>query len=550
MTDPTSHSDATRRRVLLLGALALALAGCRKKPDQSSQIQTAPVQRQDIVIDVEATGVVQPINPVEVRSKASGQIVKMPVSTGSQVKPGDLLVQIDPRDAQNRYDQAVAALKAAQANVQVTQAQYQRNRQLQQQGVITAPELEQTQLAYANAQSQLATARTNLELARIALEDVTIRAPIAGTVIEKNVSLGQVISSATNSVSGGTVLLSLANLSTIMDSTLVSESDIGNVRAGQQATVKVDAYPNRTFHGVVEKISPMATVQQSVTMFPVLVRLDNQDRALMPGMNSDVSVLVAQESNVLAVPNDAVRSPRDAPAAALALGLDPDQVRQSLQSQFGGRGGRGGAGGVQPGQFSDTATTAGMVPPRGDSAAPAATPAQCDSLRAAMAKHPAASARLQAIRQQIQSGALDFAAARTQMRAVYDSLHVDPRLARACARGNGENGGAALAANGGEGGAVPGTTRPHPGVVFVRTATKAGATFSPKVIMLGLGNYDVTQVLSGLSEGDQVALISAAAMQQARQEFQQRIQRRVGIPGMQQQQQGGRSGGGGRRGGT
>src|SRR4029453_4993803 len=144
-----------------------------------------------------------------------------------------------------------------------------------------------------------------------ALEDVTITAPSAGTVIARNVSQGQVITSSTSGASGGTVLLSIANLGTVYDSTLVTESDIGKVKPGQAASVTVDAYPGRTFRGVVEKIEPRATVQQSVTMFPVLIRIDNRDGALMPGMNSDVSILVDERDNVLAVPVDAVRSLRE-----------------------------------------------------------------------------------------------------------------------------------------------------------------------------------------------------------------------------------------------
>jgi HlyD family secretion protein len=184
-----------------------------------------------------------------VRSKASGQITRLAVTTGDRVKAGDLLVRIDPRDPQSRFDQAAAAVRAAQAQAQVTRTQYERNRALLGQGVITAPETEATRLAYANAQSSLTAARTQLDLARIALEDVTIRAPSAGTVIARNVAPGTVVASSVNSPSGGTVLLTLADLATVYDSTLVNESDIGKVRAGQQVRVTVDAYPGRTFRG-------------------------------------------------------------------------------------------------------------------------------------------------------------------------------------------------------------------------------------------------------------------------------------------------------------
>jgi len=198
------------RRSAFLLAIALVATACHgKKADPAAAIQTAAIARQDIVVDVEATGVIQPINAVQVKSKASGQVMHLHVSTGSQVKPNDLLVEIDPRDAKSRYDQAVAALQAAQASVTVTKAQLDRSQSLAKEGVITAPEVETAVLASANAVSNLVAAQAALDQAKIALEDVTIRAPMAGTVIEKDVSEGQVISSATNTVGGGTTLLAI-----------------------------------------------------------------------------------------------------------------------------------------------------------------------------------------------------------------------------------------------------------------------------------------------------------------------------------------------------
>jgi multidrug efflux pump subunit AcrA (membrane-fusion protein) len=216
-----------RARVLLpLVALAFAGTGCKKQEAQAATIETVPVSRQDIVVDVEATGVLSPINAVEVRSKASGQIVNMPVQTGSEVKPGDLLVHIDPRDAQTRYDQALAQLRAARTSLEVTKSQYDRAKILSGQGVITAPELESATTGYANAQSQVATAQASVETARVALEDVTIRAPSAGVVIARNVAPGQVIASATTSASGGTLLPTLATPHARSHSSIVRESAV------------------------------------------------------------------------------------------------------------------------------------------------------------------------------------------------------------------------------------------------------------------------------------------------------------------------------------
>ena len=119
-------------------------------------------------------------------------------------------------------------------------------------------------------------------------------APITGTIIEKTVERGQVISSPTSDVGGGTVLLKMADLNLVQVRTLVDETDIGKIQAGQRATVTVDAYPNRPFEGTVLKIEPQAETEQNVTMFPVLVRIENRNGLLRPGMNAEVEIHVGR----------------------------------------------------------------------------------------------------------------------------------------------------------------------------------------------------------------------------------------------------------------
>ncbi len=177
----------TRPIVLGLVAAAAAIASCTGKKATSVPIPTAVIERRDIIVDASATGAVEPINVVEVKSKASGQITQMPVETGTMVKPGDLIVQLDTRDVKNQYDQAVADVRAAEARLQVSEAQKKRSDDLFQARIVTAQEHETAALDYANSQAQLVRARTNLDLAQQRLEDATVRAPIAGTVIEKTV---------------------------------------------------------------------------------------------------------------------------------------------------------------------------------------------------------------------------------------------------------------------------------------------------------------------------------------------------------------------------
>ena len=565
------------RKLSILAVLVLA-AGCAGKKDNALAISTQPVQRRDIVIDASATGVVEPIAVVEVKSKAGGQIVQMPVETGTQVKPGDLLVQIETRDVQNQYDQAAAALSAARSRLEVASAAKRRADELFKGRIITATEHEAAQLDFANAQSAMVSARTSLDINKQRLEDATVRAPVAGTVIEKTVALGTVITSATGAFGGGTTLLKMADLGSVRIRALFNETDIGQVQPGQSATVIVDAYPDRRFTGTVEKIEPQAVVQQNVTMFPVLVTLQNQEGLLKPGMNGETSVLVDRRENVLSVPNDAVRNPREAAATAPMLGLDADSVRAAVTAQMASMGGRGGprqgadtpAGGLTQTSRGDVALDAQQGGQGGQGAGfqmPDVTDAQCAAVTAALAKKPAEAAKLDALRQRMMSGEIDRDAMREQSQALYTALGVDGRIAAACRRRAFQGGGGANAAAGagqqrgttgpagaagaqvagrGDAGAAgvqggQGRGRRRPGLVFV----KKGETFEPRLVMLGASNFDYTEVISGVTEGEQVAMLAAAALQAQRQQNQDRIRQQTGVPGMNQQQGGGGAGGAG-----
>src|SRR5206468_12710537 len=136
------------------------------------------------------------------------------------------------------------------------------------------------QLAGATAQAAVVNAQASLQTAKDAMEDTHLGAPITGTVLELDAVLGTVISSPTNDVGGGTVILKMANLDTVQVSALVDETDVGKVRPGVPVTITVDAYPNRQFEGHVLKIEPQAQVSQNVTMFPVDVDILNPDHLL------------------------------------------------------------------------------------------------------------------------------------------------------------------------------------------------------------------------------------------------------------------------------
>ncbi len=335
----------THVRRYLGAALLIVAAACAKKV-VAPTVQTAAVTRRDIIIDAQANGVIEPIAIIEVKSKASGVITAMTVETGTNVKPGDLIVQIDTRDVQNRYDQAKAQLDAANTKLSVAENDKKRNEDMFKARVITPQEFENVAVSYENAKSAVVSAKANLDLAKQSLEDATVKAPATGTIIDKTVSVGTVIASATGSVSGGTTIVKMADLGVVRIRALFNETDIGNVHPGEAANVTVDAYPDRRFSGVVEKIEPQAVVQQNVTMFPVLVNLTNQEGLLKPGMNGEVSVLIDERDGVLAVPNDAIKNPREAVTTGAMLGLGADTIQAELRAQgFNAAGSRGGFGG-------------------------------------------------------------------------------------------------------------------------------------------------------------------------------------------------------------
>jgi len=313
------------RRLVVL----LCVAACHRTEARPAY-DVAPVGRGDIIVSVTASGVIQPVLTLSVKSKASGEILEQPVQTGDEVKKGQLLARIDPRIPQNNLTQAQASLTVAQAQLDNATAQLKRSQSLYQTQSITKAGLDSAQLSAATARAAVATASADLQTAKDAMEDTHVRSPINGTILELDAVLGTIISSPTNDVGGGTLILKMANLDTVQVSALVDETDVGKVKAGSPVTITVDAFPNRTFDGTVLKIEPQAQVTQNVTMFPVQVNILNPGHVLKPGMNTEVEIHVGERHNVLAIPNAALRTPHDVASAAAVLRVSPAAVQQQV----------------------------------------------------------------------------------------------------------------------------------------------------------------------------------------------------------------------------
>jgi HlyD family secretion protein len=311
----------------------VALYGCKPgaKPESVAPLyDSAPVETRNIEVTVDAAGVIEPESLVELKSKASGEVLAVHAEIGDIVQKGTLLIEIDKRTPRNNVAQSDAALAAAKARRAIAKTQLDRANTLYKSQTLTQADVEKAELEFANAEAQVVTSQVALENAQITLEDCEVRAPVAGTIITKSVEPGTVIQSTTQAVSGGTTLMQMADLTSVQIRTRVDETDIGKVQPGMPTKVTVAAYPNQPFDGVVLKIEPQAVVEQNVTMFSVLIKIANRGGQLKPGMNADVKIRIANRDSVAAVPTAALRADTDVPLSARMLGVDESALRRQI----------------------------------------------------------------------------------------------------------------------------------------------------------------------------------------------------------------------------
>ncbi|MEW5702210.1 MAG: efflux RND transporter periplasmic adaptor subunit [Candidatus Zixiibacteriota bacterium] len=268
--------------------------------------RTAVVQRGDLIVSISASGTVDPIEKVDVKSKASGEIIELPIQEGDHVKKGDLIARLDREYAQNDYDQAQADYAVAEVTARQRDRELQRLQALYDQKLSSESELDNARLAYDQANAQLLRAKSALSTTKQRLDDTEIRSPIDGIILSRPVEVGQIISSGTTTVTGGTLLCTVANMKQVHIVTSVDETDIGKVTAGMPAKITPDAFPERRLHGTVERIAPQSKVVQNVTVFEVTVLVDNAENLLKAGMNTTVEVVTAESDSTLLIPVKAV----------------------------------------------------------------------------------------------------------------------------------------------------------------------------------------------------------------------------------------------------
>jgi HlyD family secretion protein len=349
----TASSRKSRKRLYVLGAVALlVIAGAAglatlkgAAPDvDASRIATA--ERGAIVRSVVATGKVEPITKVEIKSKANGIIKVLHVDIDSNVKENDVLVELD-------REQLAAALRGAEANLQAARASlegadaqlkkniveaegpdaafaaraYERAKSLFAQHLIAQSALDdahsavevaenrkraaESQLAVSRAKvaeagAQVAQARATAERAAEDLANATIRAPIRGTVLSRDVEVGSPVSSILNLGANATLVMTLGNIDQVFVRGKVDEADIGRVRLGQPARIRVETFKDRSFNGRVTQISPMGVEKDNVTNFEVRVSIDNPGKELKANMTANAEIVLEEHDAALLVPEAAV----------------------------------------------------------------------------------------------------------------------------------------------------------------------------------------------------------------------------------------------------
>ena len=333
--------------IISVGAAFLALS---LRPDESAaNTNLATVRQGDLVEMASASGTVEPDIQVDVKSRGSGEVIEVIVQEGDEVEAGDVLVRLDPRDAEQALREAEMArsranddLTQAYAQLRVTQAQATeaqaesavRNRGAQL-GLVSAEDrrasASSADVARANVtlrQAQARASRTAVESAELRvdearrrLEETTIHAPVTGTVLSVNVEVGSIVASGITNVNGGTTLMTVADLSDLRVVGAIDEAQVGQVEVGQEVTVRVDAYPQRSFTGLVDRVSPLGVETSNIVTFDVEVVINDQAAHLLrSGMSADLEIVTQRYEDVALIPITAIQGQGKRMSVTLASG--------------------------------------------------------------------------------------------------------------------------------------------------------------------------------------------------------------------------------------
>ncbi len=331
--------------VAVLLVLAFAAVGAWRwraahaKPEIA--YKTAPVEKRNITAKVTASGTLSATITVQVGAQVSGRIAKLNADFNSPVKKGDLIAALDPalyeaavQQGQANFDQALAGLTKSKASYDLAQKQLARTRALKDQSLASQQDLDTAESAADTARADVQLQNANVEQARASLNQSRVNlsytkifSPIDGVVISRNVDVGQTVAASLQAP----VLFTIAeDLRKMQVDTNVSEGDVGRLKEGMKAYFTVDAFPGKRFHGTIAQIRNAASNVQNVVTYDAVIKVDNDELMLRPGMTANVTIVYAQREDALAVPNAALRF--HPPAAAAEAhhkkhGADADETR-------------------------------------------------------------------------------------------------------------------------------------------------------------------------------------------------------------------------------
>jgi HlyD family secretion protein len=275
------------------------------------EYRTARVSHGDITNTVTANGTLNAVTNVNVGALVSATIQKIYVDHNSKVTNGQLIAELDPATYRARYVQAEADLAGSEAQLTLAKVNEKRATELLKNNLVTQSDYDTTAAELQQRQAAVQKAAANLESAKVDLDRTKIYSPIDGTVINRAVDVGQTVQS---SFSAPTLFLIANDLAKMEISAMVSEADIGGIEEGQDVNFRVDAYPNRLFHGVVFQVRNQPTTNQNVVTYATIVRVRNDDLKLKPGMTANVDITIAKKTGVIKASAAALRftPPKDA----------------------------------------------------------------------------------------------------------------------------------------------------------------------------------------------------------------------------------------------
>lgn len=327
-----------RQSLALTALAAVAALGCsRANADHDSAsrpYKVGVVNRGDVQVMVEETGVVEPERQIVVKSPISGVVERLLTREGDRVRPGQLLARIVPDIAQaNSFAQLRSEIAAAEIARDNARREYDRAQALAAIGGITQAELDQRHAAYDQAENQRRTALDQLRsvaLSGVATGDSTqwarITAPVAGVVIRRGVEEGETVVGGTSAFGGGTELFTIADLSSLRVKAAINEVDIGKITMGDRVAITVDAFLGDTARGVVRLVPPAARQQERVRVFDVEIRVQDGEGILRPGMTANVRISGPVRRNVVRVPVEAVLLSEGKPVVFRIGSAGPERI--------------------------------------------------------------------------------------------------------------------------------------------------------------------------------------------------------------------------------